>query len=172
MYMFKCFGRKEQKNNPYEQYELWKEDLFSNAGGGECLISTTFENELFYAEASMFFDKNPGEPIGIKKYNKSKITYCINKEKTTEECPICFDKLQKTFSKKYITLECGHSFHEKCFIQHADTQKKQILAITCPMCRFGVSKDDEEILRLKGIRQSRRYEYDDYDSSSNYSDDY
>jgi hypothetical protein len=81
---------------------------------------------FFYAEASMYYDKEPDEPIGIRKYNKSKITYCINKEKTTEECPICLDKLQKTFSKKYITLECGHSFHEKCFIHHADTKKNKI----------------------------------------------
>jgi hypothetical protein len=48
-------------------------------------------------------------------------------------------------------------------------KKKQNLIVTCPMCRFDVSEDDEEILRLKGIRQSRISEYD---SSSNYSDDY
>lgn len=159
----------KEKLTPDEHYELWKKNLFANKGMCECLTSCSFENEFYYAEASMFFDKKPGEPIGIKKYNKSKISFCVNKGKTKEQCSICLTNLQSMFSKKYIKLECGHSFHQKCFKNYVDSKQKQSQVVTCPLCRFGVSNDDQEITRLKEARL-RRYESDT--SSETSYDDY
>ena len=159
----------KEKLTPDEHYELWKKNLFADKGLCECLISCSFENEFYYAEASMFFDKKHGEPIGIIKYRKSKISFCTNKEKTEDQCSICLNNLQSMFSKKYTTLECGHSFHQKCFKNYVDSKQKQYQVVTCPLCRFGVSEDDEEIARLKAAREERiesdsgsEISYDDY----------
>ena len=152
-----------------EQYELWKEDLFANKSLSQCLVSSVFENEFYYAEASIFFDKKPGEPIGIKKYNKSKISFCINKKKTKDQCSICLSNLQSMFSKKYITLECGHSFHQNCFKSYLESKKEQKQIVTCPLCRFGISENDEEIARIKAAKQEI---YDNYSDSEISYDDY
>tara|TARA_A100001015_G_C14908249_1_gene679295 strand:- start:533 stop:1006 length:474 start_codon:yes stop_codon:yes gene_type:complete len=145
----------KEKLNPEEHYKLWKKDLFANKSMCEFLMSCSFENEFYYAEASIFFDKKPDEPIGIKKYRKSKISFCSTKEKTEDQCSICLTNLQSMFSKKYIKLECGHSFHEKCFKNYVESKKKQSQVVTCPLCRFGVSEDDKEITRLKEARLRR-----------------
>ena len=44
----------------------------------------------------------------------------------TDECPICFDKLNKT---NILTTICGHSFCETCITRHIKYNLK------CPMCR-------------------------------------
>jgi hypothetical protein len=167
--MLRCFKPKKNIISPYEQYELWKQDLFLNKGLCECLCSTTFENDAIYAVASMFYDKKYDEPIGIKEYKKSYICYNINKKKTTDECLICLNQIQNTFSKKYITLECGHSYHKKCFTKYVQTKKKQNQIPTCPLCRFGMSENDEEILRIKAEKESRN---NDVVSYSSYGSDY
>ena len=160
--------KSKDKPPPDEEYELWKKNLFSNKALGDFLLSAVFENEFYYAEASMFFDKKPGEPIGIKKYNKSKISFCTNKKKTNDQCSICLSNLQSMFSKKYITLECGHSFHQECFKNYVKSKKYQQEVVTCPLCRFGFSEDDEEIARIKASKQER---YDSYsDGNISYDD--
>ena len=169
--MGNTFCKSESEKTPinsYNQYNAWKNDLFSDPTYCQSLFSSIFENDLYYAEASIFFDKQDNDPIGIKKYIKSRIFYKINKTKTNEECPICLDKLQSTLCKKYSTLECNHSFHNKCFEKHVKTQKNENIIVTCPMCRFGVSSHETEIARLKQIRQE---EDDNRSDSINYDSD-
>ena len=47
----------------------------------------------------------------------------------TDECPICFDKLNKT---NILTTLCGHSFCETCITRHIQSDLK------CPMCRVKI----------------------------------
>ena len=53
-------GNLNNKNNyvsPIDELNNWKNDLLSNYGN-EIIINASFENILYYAEASVFFNKN------------------------------------------------------------------------------------------------------------------
>lgn len=140
--------------DPKQGFINWKKEMLEFSSN-ECLFSCVYENEIYYAEASSFFEKKQDESVGFKIYRKSVINYEINKKKTKEECSICLNKLQSCFCKKYITLECGHSFHKNCIEKHATTKRNENITITCPLCRFGESHDEIEIARLKKIKQEQ-----------------
>ena len=131
--------KKPKKPSLEEKYEAWKEYVNRE----DSLVICVYEDPYTFSLASCFFPKEEGKVVGIKEFRKSYIQYEEVKEKTDEECPVCLDKLQKRFSKKYVVLECGHKFHTKCFHKHVKTQHSQCLIATCPMCRFGVSPDEE-----------------------------
>lgn len=57
-------------------------------------------------------------------------------------------------------------------MQNVKTQKQQNQIPTCPICRYGISNDDEEISRLKTIRENRENTYSDSDSNYSYNDNY
>ena len=46
------------------------------------------------------------------------------------DCPICMDKITENNKK---TLSCGHSLHNKCFIDYIFHRKNQF--IECPLCK-------------------------------------
>ena len=144
-------GNSNNKNNylsPIDELNNWKNDLLSDPRS-EFIINASFENILYYAEASVFFNKNENESIGIRTYKKSNLSYKENNSKINDECSICFNKLQSLFKKKYTTLECNHSFHTKCFEKYVKTKKNECQIISCPLCRCGISPDEDEIARLK-----------------------
>ena len=144
-----------KKNKPQEyydaQFEMWKQDLLSNPGYCEAIFSITYENPKYYVQGSAFFERKNGEPIGFKIYKKSqgKFPYYSVDEVTDEECSICNDKLQSKNNKKYIKLECGHAFHEKCFTKWVHTKWAEGRSPNCPVCRYEPPNDDSEIARLK-----------------------
>lgn len=49
------------------------------------------------------------------------------KKKEVNDCPICFDVINKCDNSK---LHCGHCFHKKCLNKWFENQKN-----TCPICR-------------------------------------
>lgn len=71
----------------------------------------------------------------IKNGNRCKLNvkngeYCYRH--STEECPICFEKIDKSDNK---ILPCGHCFHTNCVLTWFVT------ADTCPVCRVKNSGD-------------------------------
>ena len=42
------------------------------------------------------------------------------------DCSICYQKM----GKHKLTIDCGHSFHQKCLFQWINMDKR-----TCPLCR-------------------------------------
>ena len=134
------------KNIQDKEYEEWENDTLSENNNG--LIYGCFENDFYYAETVIF---NKYGNIRINKYKKSNICYELNKQRTKDQCSICLNNLQNIFQKKYITLECGHSLHKKCFDEYRKVKDELNEIITCPLCRFGVSCDDNIISKLKGL---------------------
>ncbi|CAH2292123.1 RING finger 222 [Pelobates cultripes] len=61
-----------------------------------------------------------------------------NKESGTNECPVCYEKLQApTISER--RLSCGHSFCHDCLVKYLMTAKKEGSIkknIICPLCRY------------------------------------
>ena len=57
-----------------------------------------------------------------------------NSEVPDEECDICLEPLSD--QQCVILNSCEHVFHEKCYFEHAKTQRQQGLQITCPYCRM------------------------------------
>lgn len=141
--MLPCFCRKKIKNKtPQENYQEW-EDFIKKENK---LLMSTYENELYFAIASSFLiPKKNNENVAIIKLRKSVILYRETSKKIDEECPICLNELQSKFCKKYSVLECGHKFHTKCFHMHVKTQHSMKLIATCPMCRHGISPDEDKI---------------------------
>lgn len=135
-----CFGKKK---SPEESYKLWEENIKKQKN----LMICIYENPLYFAIASSF--SLDGKKIKILKLKKSILRYKEIKRKIKEECPICLCDLQTKFSKKYIIIECGHKFHANCFHTHVKTQHDKRLIATCPMCRHGVSPDEEKIRELR-----------------------
>ena len=156
--MTSCFCKKKRKlASPDERYNAWEEYIKKEDG----LIMSTYENELYFAAASGFLlPKKNNENVTVIKLRKSVILYQETKKRTKEECPICLTNLQSKFSKKYVILECGHRFHTKCFHTHIKTQHSKQLIATCPLCRHGVSPDEEKIQQMKVRYCERDSHYD------------
>jgi len=53
----------------------------------------------------------------------------------TEECPICYENIQKD---QYVITNCLHIYCEKCIIQHLIKSNNE----TCPYCRQECKLDD------------------------------
>ena len=68
----------------------------------------------------------------VDRYNKNKeeVEKLRNKQSvdTSEECPICYDKL----GDAVCTTKCGHKFCTDCFVQII---RKLPQGACCPMCR-------------------------------------
>ena len=159
--MFSCFKRIRRTQtkiiSPHEEFENWKASLFSNPVICECLINTYFENELYYAEASCMYKKKENEPIGIVKLCKSSLITEETDVKTSEECSICLESLQKGKHKRYSKISgCGHMFHTKCIQRHIKTQKKSDNRPSCPLCRHIEPNDWDEIVRRKKLHMLRQ----------------
>ena len=60
-----------------------------------CVTFTSFENDIYYVEASMFYDKKDNEPIGIKKYVKKSLVLESINQKNSDKCSICLSTLQR-----------------------------------------------------------------------------
>lgn len=135
--------KKETVLNPDDEYLKWE-----NEHKDKCIPTyyiSIFENEYYYAEASSYihtFDNT----VTIKKYIKSRLKRNEVKDKINDNCSICLSNLQTFLSKKYTKLECGHSFHTKCFHEYEKNNKGILL---CPLCRSGKSNDDKIIEELK-----------------------
>jgi len=63
-----------------------------------------------------------------------------NKIKKIEECPICFDDLNK---KSTILFTCGHKFHLKCLNEWKLKKEEQGYVYICELCQ--VPRDVEHI---------------------------
>jgi hypothetical protein len=159
-----------KKNSPpvdYDvEFERWKDDLFSTPSYCQAVLNITFENSKYYVKGSCFYDKKDGEPIGFKVYTKSQgqFPYFLIDDVTDEECSICSEKLQKKNNNKYVKLQCGHTFHEKCFKQWEHTKWAEGSSPNCPMCRYQPPNDDDVILRMKKEDQENR----SYSSNNSY----
>ena len=153
-----CCCNKKIRNNeisPHQSFLLWKNELFLDPDC-KCMIKIIFENDLYYVEGSMFYEKEPNEPIGLKIYRKSNNIFGLSNEKTNEICSICLENLQNKKNKDYVVLPCqgNHKFHLSCFEKYMNVKREQETDITCPLCRSSLSNgDDAEIYRLKAIER-------------------
>jgi hypothetical protein len=73
--------------------------------------------------------KKSDEKVKIK-HSKTIVKYSIYNMcfKTRHECSICL----KSFGVKKATLECGHSYHDKCINEWLKNNKN------CPLCRMDI----------------------------------
>jgi phage FluMu protein Com len=53
---------------------------------------------------------------------------------TEEECIICFDPLK---NENISILNCLHKFHTKCIKKWFNTQTKNHIEKSCPLCKTG-----------------------------------
>ncbi|KAM4662966.1 RING finger protein 222 isoform 1-T1 [Discoglossus pictus] len=61
-----------------------------------------------------------------------------NKEPPTNECPVCYERLQAP-SISERRLSCGHSFCHDCLVKYLMTAKQEGTIkknIICPLCRY------------------------------------
>lgn len=160
--MFKsCSKPKHSIITPEEEYQLWLKELFSNKPKCECVAFTSFENEIYYVEASMFYDKKDNEPIGIKKYvKKSLILESIN-QKNSDKCSICLSTLQKRKNSNTCSkiVGCNHVFHTKCLNKYISSKKEMNQQPSCPICRYSEQDDSIKIEKLKIHRRERQSNY-------------
>lgn len=72
----------------------------------------------------------------VKKYEKLKDENNEVKQKEiTEDCPICFDKLDNIFEITYCKYGCGKSFHIDCIDKWLSKNN------SCVYCRTEINKD-------------------------------
>ena len=91
----------------------------------------------------------------VDRYNKNKkeVEELRNKQSvdTSEECPICYDKL----GDAVCTTKCGHKFCTDCFVQ---TIRRLPQGACCPMCRASLIPKPED--RQEEERRERRERLD------------
>jgi len=73
----------------------------------------------------------------LEKYDKLKDIKKeeVNQKEITENCPICFDKLDNMFEITYCKYGCGKSFHIECI------NKWLLKNNSCVYCREEINKD-------------------------------
>lgn len=71
-----------------------------------------------------------------------------------EKCPICLAPNENLSdddnAKKFLTLPCGHDFHDECILPWLSRTN------TCPMCRTEMKTDDEEYEEEKKKKQRKQ----------------
>ena len=157
--MFKSCSKPTTTNiTPEEEYQIWLKDLFSNKSKCECVTFTSFENDLYYVEASMFYDKKDNEPIGLKKYSKKSLVLEDINQKNSDKCSICLSTLQKRKNSNTCCkiVGCNHVFHTKCLNKYISSKKEMNQQLSCPICRYSEQDDSIEIEKLKKFRCERQ----------------
>ncbi len=89
-------------------------------------------NELLYSEMINEKYSKYYKEENIKEHYKEK------DESNEDFCGICLNTLNENFyifmGKQYITFDCNHKLHYKCFYEYLSNQKN-----TCPICRKNIS---------------------------------
>lgn len=67
-----------------------------------------------------------------------------------EKCPICLAPNENLSDEKFLTLPCGHDFHDSCILPWLERTN------TCPLCRSEMKTDDEEYEEQKKKKQRKQ----------------
>jgi len=67
-----------------------------------------------------------------------------------EKCPICLAPNENLNDEKFLTLPCGHDFHDECILPWLNRTN------TCPLCRSEMKTDDEEYEEAKKRKQRKQ----------------
>ena len=70
-------------------------------------------------------------PVFIKKINTNNLSEEAN-------CCICLDEINDT--QEYVSLHCGHVFHQECLMEWIKTQQNSRHDSNCPLCRECIIK--------------------------------
>ena len=63
-----------------------------------------------------------------------------------DDCSICLEPLSQPIAKM---INCGHEFHDKCFLEHCRSN----VNATCPLCRAVIATDCRNILQDINVHQ-------------------
>tara|TARA_Y100000589_G_C27155797_1_gene630793 strand:- start:567 stop:1013 length:447 start_codon:yes stop_codon:yes gene_type:complete len=70
-------------------------------------------------------------PVFIKKINTNNLSEETN-------CCICLEEINN--KQQYISLHCGHVFHQECLMEWIKTQQNSKHDSNCPLCRECIIK--------------------------------
>jgi hypothetical protein len=74
-----------------------------------------------------------------QEYKKKRLLIIEDSEEEEEtpcpDCPICLEKIE-SFTKNYVTTECGHCFHTSCLMASVSHT-----GFGCPCCRTSMAKE-------------------------------